>query len=145
MLQKQRNGKGRFVTFTTLGESKNKRYVIIPEGRDASGWYGLSREINGLMVAKTAENQDVNHRRPEQRTYQRANMNIAGVRGSFAAIVSGQGSVHVEGNGKGKEKILGEGPKITENQQTNQQPNQELTINMEKLDTGHDLDRKSVV
>jgi hypothetical protein len=83
----------------------------------------------------TAGSRDVNHRRPEQRTYQPANMNTAGDRGSFAAIVSGQGRVHVEGNGKGKEKISGEGSKITENPQ----PNQMLTLNMEKLDTGHIL------
>uniref|UniRef100_A0A2N9HEY0 Reverse transcriptase domain-containing protein n=1 Tax=Fagus sylvatica TaxID=28930 RepID=A0A2N9HEY0_FAGSY len=98
VLQKQRNGKGRFVTITTLGESKNKGYVIIPEGRDACGWHGLSREINGLMAAMTAGSRDVNHRRPEQRTYQPANMNTAGDRGSFAAIVSGQGRVPVEGD-----------------------------------------------
>jgi hypothetical protein len=135
VLQKQRNGKGWFVTITTLGESKNKKYVIIPEGREASGWHGLSREINGLMAASTAGSRDVNHRRPEQRTYQPANMNTAGNRGSFVAIVSGQGRVHVEGNGKGKEKISEEGSKITENPQ----PNQMLTLNMEKLDTGHIL------
>ena len=135
VLQKQRNGKGQFVTITTLGESKNKGYVIIPEGRDASGWHVLSRGINGLMAAMTAGSRDVNHRRPEQRTYQPANMNTAGDRGSFAAIVSGQGRAHVEGNGKGKEKISSEGSKITENPQ----PNQKLTLNMEKLDTGHIL------
>ena len=127
VLQKQRNGKGRFVTITTLGESKNKKYVIIPEGRDASGWQGLSREINALMAASTVGSRDVNHRRPQP-----ANMNIAGDRGTFAAIVSGQGRVHVEGNGKGKEKIAGEGLKITENLQSKQK----LTLNLEQLDTG---------
>jgi hypothetical protein len=30
VLQKQRNGKGRFVTITALGDSKSKGYVIIP-------------------------------------------------------------------------------------------------------------------
>ena len=109
VLQKQRNGKGQFVTITTLGESKSKGYVIIPEGRDACGWHGLSREINGLMVATIAGNRDVNHRQLDQCTHQPANKNIAGDRGSFAAMVLGQGRVHVEGNGKGKEKISGEG------------------------------------
>ena len=119
VLQKQRNGKGQFVTITTLGESKSKGYLIIPGGRDACGWHGLSREINGLMAATTAGSRDVNHRRPEQRTYQPANTNTAGDRGSFAAIVSGQGRVHVEGNGKGKENISGEGLKITKKSQPN--------------------------
>jgi hypothetical protein len=112
VLQKQRNGKGWFVTITTLGESKSKGYVIIPEGRDACGWHGLSREINGLMAVTTAGNRDVNHRRPDQRTHQLVNKNTAGDRGSFAAMVSGQGRVHVEGNGKGRRKFRGKGKKL---------------------------------
>jgi hypothetical protein len=67
VLQKQRNGKGRFVTITVLGESKSKGSVIIPEGRDACGWHGLSKEINGIMAAKSAGNRDANHRWPEER------------------------------------------------------------------------------
>ena len=35
------------------------------------------------------------------------NKNIAGDRGSFVVMVSGQGRSHGEGNGKGKEKISG--------------------------------------
>ena len=50
-------------------------------------------------------------------------------------MVSGQGRSHSEGNRKGKEKISGEGSKITKNLH----PNKTLTLNMEKLDPGHIL------
>jgi hypothetical protein len=67
VLQKQRNGKGRFVTITALGDSKSKGYVIIPEGRDACGWHGLSQEINNIMAAQNHGNREVNQRRPQSR------------------------------------------------------------------------------
>jgi hypothetical protein len=67
VLQKQRNGKGRFVTITALGDSKSKRYVIIPEGRDACGWHGLSQEINSIMAAQNNGKREMNHRQPQTR------------------------------------------------------------------------------
>ena len=67
MLQKQRNDKGRFVTITALGDSKSKGYVIIPEGRDACGWHGLSQEINNIMAAQNHGNREVNQHRPQSR------------------------------------------------------------------------------
>ena len=36
-MQKQRNGRGRFVTIIVLGDSKGRGCVIVPEGRDACG------------------------------------------------------------------------------------------------------------
>jgi hypothetical protein len=50
VIQKQRNGKGRFVSVTVLGETKGKGSVIIPEGREAGGWRGFSQEINGILT-----------------------------------------------------------------------------------------------
>ena len=64
VLQKQRNGSGRFVTITVLGDAKGKGCVIIPEGREASGWRGMSHEINGVMDMKATEK---DHRRLEPR------------------------------------------------------------------------------
>jgi hypothetical protein len=55
VMQKQRNGRGRFVTITMLGDSKGRGCVIVPEGRDACGWRGMSHEINGVMDATTTE------------------------------------------------------------------------------------------
>uniref|UniRef100_A0A2N9IKL7 Uncharacterized protein n=1 Tax=Fagus sylvatica TaxID=28930 RepID=A0A2N9IKL7_FAGSY len=60
VLQKQRNGKGRFVTITALGESKSKGYVIIPERQDAFGWQGLSQEIMVLWLRRTLGMQLIN-------------------------------------------------------------------------------------
>jgi hypothetical protein len=49
-IQKQRNGKGRFVSVTVLGDTKGKGSVIIPEGRAAGGWRGFSQEINAILT-----------------------------------------------------------------------------------------------
>uniref|UniRef100_A0A2N9H333 Reverse transcriptase domain-containing protein n=1 Tax=Fagus sylvatica TaxID=28930 RepID=A0A2N9H333_FAGSY len=58
VMQKQRNGKGRFVSVTVLGEKTGKGSVIIPEGREAGGWRGFSQEINGILTpAATVVNQ----------------------------------------------------------------------------------------
>uniref|UniRef100_A0A2N9FU80 Reverse transcriptase domain-containing protein n=1 Tax=Fagus sylvatica TaxID=28930 RepID=A0A2N9FU80_FAGSY len=67
VLQKQRNGKGRFVKITALGDSKSKGYVIIPEGRDACGWHGLSQKIDNIMAMQNRGNSEVNQRRPQAR------------------------------------------------------------------------------
>jgi hypothetical protein len=50
VIQKQRNGKGRFASVTVLGETKEKGSVIILEGRGAGGWRGFSQEINGVLT-----------------------------------------------------------------------------------------------
>ena len=50
VIQKQRNGKGRFASVTVLGDTKDKGSVIIPEGRGAGGWRGFSQEINGVLT-----------------------------------------------------------------------------------------------
>ena len=65
VLQKQRNGKGRFVTNTALGDSKSKGYVIIPEGRDVGGWQGASQEITNIMDAQNHGTHEFNQRRPQ--------------------------------------------------------------------------------
>jgi hypothetical protein len=67
VLQKQKNGKGRFVTITALGDTKSKGYVIIPEGRGACGWTGLSHKIHGIMGEKAHGKREVDQRRPEIR------------------------------------------------------------------------------
>uniref|UniRef100_A0A2N9EFL4 Reverse transcriptase domain-containing protein n=1 Tax=Fagus sylvatica TaxID=28930 RepID=A0A2N9EFL4_FAGSY len=67
VLQKQRNGKGRFVTITTLGDSKSKGYVIIPEGRGAGGWQGASQEITNIMDAQNHGTREINQRWPQPR------------------------------------------------------------------------------
>ena len=65
VLQKQRNGKGRFVTITALGDTKSKGYVIIPEGRDAGGWNGVRQEISGIMDEQVHGKREVTQRRLE--------------------------------------------------------------------------------
>jgi hypothetical protein len=50
VIQKQRNGKGRFASVTVLGETKDKGSVIILEGRGAGGWRDFSQEINGILT-----------------------------------------------------------------------------------------------
>ena len=50
VIQKQRNGKGRFASVIVLGETKDKGSVIIPEGKGAGGWRGFSQEINGVLT-----------------------------------------------------------------------------------------------
>ena len=67
VLQKQRNGKGRFVTITALGDSKNKGYVIIPEGRGAGGWQGASQEITNIMDAQNHGIRKINQSQPQPR------------------------------------------------------------------------------
>jgi hypothetical protein len=60
VIQKQRNGKGRFASVTVLGETKDKGSVIIPEGRGAGGWRGFSQEINGVLTPAVSA---LNHHR----------------------------------------------------------------------------------
>ena len=50
VIQKQRNGKGRFISITVLGESKDKGVVIIPEGKEGGGWRGFSQEVDGVLT-----------------------------------------------------------------------------------------------
>ena len=64
VVQKQRNGRVNFVIVMVLGDSKGRGCVIIPEGRDAWGWRGVSHEINGLLISKVIEKKSVNHRWP---------------------------------------------------------------------------------
>uniref|UniRef100_A0A2N9G673 Uncharacterized protein n=1 Tax=Fagus sylvatica TaxID=28930 RepID=A0A2N9G673_FAGSY len=64
-MEENRNGKGRFVTITALGDTKSKGYVIIPEGRDACGWNGVSQEISGIMAEQVHGKREVIQRRPE--------------------------------------------------------------------------------
>ncbi len=62
VIQKQRNGKGRFASMTVLGETKDRGSVIIPEGRDAGGWRGFSQEINGVLTPAVPT---LNHQREQ--------------------------------------------------------------------------------
>ena len=64
VVQKQRNGRGGFVTVTVLGDSKGRGCVIVPEGRDTWGWRGLSKEVDGLMGSKATAEHSNTHRRP---------------------------------------------------------------------------------
>ena len=65
VVQKQKNGRGSFVSVTVLGDSKSRDCVIIPEGRDTWGWRGISHEIDHLLRPKVVEQQGANSRRPE--------------------------------------------------------------------------------
>jgi hypothetical protein len=65
VIQKQRNGKGRFASMTVLGETKERGVVIIPEGRDAGGWRGFSQEINGALTPAVPAVPKVNHQREQ--------------------------------------------------------------------------------
>jgi hypothetical protein len=65
VIQKQRNSRGSFVSVTVLRDSKGRGCVIIPEGRDACGWRGISHEIDILLLPKVIEQHGVQHRRPE--------------------------------------------------------------------------------
>uniref|UniRef100_A0A2N9H040 Uncharacterized protein n=1 Tax=Fagus sylvatica TaxID=28930 RepID=A0A2N9H040_FAGSY len=64
VVQKQRNGRGGFVTVTVLGDSKGKGCVIVPEGRDTWGWRGLSKVVDGLMGSKATAEHGTTHRQP---------------------------------------------------------------------------------
>jgi hypothetical protein len=44
VIQKQRNGKGRFASVTVLGETKDRGSVIIPEGREQGVGVGLVKK-----------------------------------------------------------------------------------------------------
>jgi hypothetical protein len=63
VVQKQRNGRGGFVTVPVLGDSKGRGCVIVPEGRDTWGWRGLSKEVDGLMGLKAKAEHGNTHRR----------------------------------------------------------------------------------
>ena len=65
VVQKQKNGRGSFVSVTVLGDSKSRDCVIIPEGRDTWGWRGISHEIDHLLRPKVVEQQGANLHRPE--------------------------------------------------------------------------------
>ena len=67
VLQKQKNGKGRFVTITALGDTKSKGSVIIPEGSDSCGWNGVRQEISGLMDEHVHGQREVTKHWPENR------------------------------------------------------------------------------
>ena len=64
VVQKQRNGRGGFVTVTVLGDTKRKGCVIVPEGRATWGWRGLSKVVDGLMGSKATAEHGTTHRRP---------------------------------------------------------------------------------
>ena len=65
VIQKQRNGKGRFASVTVLGETKERGVVIILKGRDAGGWRGFSHEINGALTPAILAVPKVNHQREQ--------------------------------------------------------------------------------
>jgi hypothetical protein len=64
VIQKQRNGRGGFVSITVLGESRGKGIVFIPEGRDGKGWRGVSNVIHDLLTPMVPEKQVSNPRQP---------------------------------------------------------------------------------
>ena len=119
VLQKQRNGRGRFVTITVLGDAKEKGCVIIPEGREASGWRGMSHEINGVMDVKATEK---DHRRPEprqsmmqgnqvsnfgrdSRTFKDAIIHGGDLPKILLEISGNHGDLHKESNGLGADTV----------------------------------------
>jgi hypothetical protein len=74
VLQKQRNGKGRFATITTLGDTKSKGYVIIPEGRDSCGWNGVRQEISSIMEDHVHGQREVKTRQSTEQGNQVSNV-----------------------------------------------------------------------
>ena len=46
---KQSNVRGHFVSLKEYGASRNKGFVVIPEGRDLWGWHGFSQVLTGLL------------------------------------------------------------------------------------------------
>jgi hypothetical protein len=47
--QKQSNARDHFVSLKEYGASRNKGFVVIPEGRDLWGWHGFSQVLTGLL------------------------------------------------------------------------------------------------
>ncbi len=101
IMQRCSNDKGQYVLVQEIQKGGRRGSIIIPEGRNGSGWQGFHFKPSRFLQPELVKQNT-------QRTYQPANKNIASDRGSFAAMVSGQGRSHGEGNGKGKEKISGE-------------------------------------
>ena len=46
---KQSNVRGHFVSLKEYRASRNKGFVVIPEGRDLWGWHGFSQVLIGLL------------------------------------------------------------------------------------------------
>jgi hypothetical protein len=74
VIQKQRNGRGGFVSITVLGESRGKGIVFIPEGRDGKGWRGVSNVIHDLLTPMVPEKQVSNPRQPPTVMEQRSQL-----------------------------------------------------------------------
>uniref|UniRef100_A0A2N9FW69 Reverse transcriptase domain-containing protein n=1 Tax=Fagus sylvatica TaxID=28930 RepID=A0A2N9FW69_FAGSY len=84
------NDKGQYVLVQEIQKEGRRGSIIIPEGRNGSGWQGFHFKLSRFLQPELVK-QNTQH------TYQPANKNIASDRGSFAAMVSGQGRSHGDG------------------------------------------------
>jgi hypothetical protein len=92
VIQKQMNGKGRFVSVAVLGESQSKGTVIIPEGKGTRGWRGFSLEVAGFLASTVGEKiQYGGQRRPVMDhggSMGQHNLNSGGVARTFKETVT---------------------------------------------------------
>ena len=92
VIQKQMNGKGRFVSVVVLGESKSKGTVIILEGKGTRGWKGFSLEVAGFLPPTVGEKiQYGGQRQPGMDpggSMGQHNLNAGGVARSFKETVT---------------------------------------------------------
>ena len=50
LLQLRKNGNGRFIVFSLLGNGGHSRTVIFPEGAKAKGWFGVSKILKEILI-----------------------------------------------------------------------------------------------
>jgi len=50
LLQLRKNGNGRFIVFSLLGNGGPSRTVIFPEGAEADGWFGVSKILKEILI-----------------------------------------------------------------------------------------------
>ena len=114
VLQKQRNGRGWFVTITVLGDVKGRGCVIVPEGRDAWGWQGMSHEINGIMAVtpekvhrrlEPTQGNKVSNFGKDSRTFKDAIIHGGDLPEISLEISGNQGDLHTECNGLGADTV----------------------------------------
>ena len=89
LLQLRRNGNGRFIVFSLLGDGGQSRTVIFPEGTKADGWFGVSKILKEFLIG--------GHKKsfPSSMAVRpRARLSVGGKK-SFVNAVKGRGVVHL--------------------------------------------------
>jgi hypothetical protein len=133
------NSKGRYVSIQAIHRGGKRSSIIIPEGRNCSGWQGFGKELSRVIHLERETSNNFWIQSGGQRSE-----TVAGA--SFAAIASGSsvGRSTSGGSVKGKEVISDGIPDSKEHLKTIENLNQ-LILNMGNGDFGNNIGDPSLV